>query len=336
MGALGGAATAASIAAREFAKLGGAAQIAALQMQSSIAQAQAAIEGAQTAAQGPGIGKIALQLGETGDAGAKAGAAINYIRYMSPAAAIGVGSIGQAASTANQEFQSLQSTISSLLEGQLDPGVGVDVDKLLPREDAINENARRLADIAVNGFKGQDWLEEFKAEVPDIYQMLAESGDPKTSAAQVLRDFQDGLVPELLDKEAAKDRVRRMLTGDANMAQMAQEIAAELSQEMGISLGQAQAAAGAALGTGGAPGGAGAIIDGTAQGGAVVDGLTKAIAAKAAQIQSSGGTAGSSWLTGFLGAGAGGHWRATAHHPRRGACGAGGNAHRSRCKPEGG
>lgn len=233
------------------------------------------------------------------ESGAKAGAAIELIRYMSPAAAQGVSGIGQAAGNANAEFQKLQGTVASLLESQLDPGVGVNVDNLLPREDAINENARRLADIAVNGFKGQDWMAEFAAEVPDVYQALIDSGDPKTTAAQMLRDFQDGLLPDLIDKEAAKERVKRMLTGDANMAQLAQEIAAELSTEMGVSLGQAQAAAGAVLGTG-APGAGGAVIDGSAAGAGVVDGLTKAIAAKQAQIQASGGTAGSSWLTGFL------------------------------------
>lgn len=250
-----------------------------------------------------GLGGLAITpFRDLANEGGKAGAAIELIRYMSPPAASAVHGLGAAASTTNAEFSRLESTISSVLQGQLNPGVGVNVDDLLPREDAINENARRLADIAVNGFKGQDWLGEFAAEVPDIYKMLQESGDPKASAAQLLRDFQDGLVPELLDKEAAKERVRRMLLGQANMASLANEIASELSKEMGVSMAQAQAAVGQALGTAtpAAGGGGAGAMDGAGQGGIFVDGLTKAIADKAAQLQSSGNTAGATWGTGFL------------------------------------
>ena len=59
--------------------------------------------------------------------------------------------------------------------------------------------------------------------------------------------------PELLDKEKAKERVRRALVGEQNMAALAQEIAAELSDEFGgsISLGRIQAVAGTSLGVDG-------------------------------------------------------------------------------------
>ena len=140
--------------------------------------------------------------------------------------------LSDATREAEQAFNDLKSKVAGVLQAALDPGVGVNPEDFLPREDAINENARRLADIMVNGFKGQDWLGSFKEAVPDLYQALAESGDPQTAAAQMLREFEAGLRPELIDKEAAKERVRQMLLGEQNLAELAQEIAAELAAEM--------------------------------------------------------------------------------------------------------
>jgi hypothetical protein len=205
-------------------------------------------------------------------------------------------------SEAQARFDDLKGRVSGVLQDALDPGVGVNPDDLLPRKDAPNENARRLAAIAVEGFQGQEWLEEFRAEAPDIAQALAEAADPKMAAAQLLRDFQDGLVPELIDKDAAKERVKRMLVGEANMAQMAQEIALELSQEMGVSLAQAQQATGRLLGAGGeAQGGVLSTgFDGTATGAQFVDGLTTAIVERNSDIERSGQSAGAWWKSGFL------------------------------------
>lgn len=155
-----------------------------------------------------------------------------------------VSAYDDAAAAAQREFDALTSKVQSVLS--LD--AGVDAAGLLPREDAVNENARRLADIAVNGFKDQDWLGAFAESVPDIFKALSESSDPKGAAAAMLRDFQDGLVPDLLDKDRAKELVKRMITGEQTMAALAQEIAGELSQELGVALPQAQAAAFGALG----------------------------------------------------------------------------------------
>ena len=155
---------------------------------------------------------------------------------------------GSTAASAYDGAQSALDTLTGKVQSVLSLDAGVDAASLLPREDAVNENARRLADIAVNGFKGQDWLGAFAESVPDIFQALSESGDPKGAAAQMLRDFQDGLVPDLLDKDRAKELVKRMITGEQTMAALAQEIAGELSQELGVALPQAQAAAFGALG----------------------------------------------------------------------------------------
>lgn len=141
--------------------------------------------------------------------------------------------ISDAAREAQSQFDELKGRVQGVLSGALNVDVGVNPDNFLPRQDAVNENARRLADIMVNGFKDQSWLEEFKREVPDVYRALVESGDPQGAAAQMFRDFQDGLRPDLLDKGKAKELVRRAILGDQTKEAWAAEIAAELSAELG-------------------------------------------------------------------------------------------------------
>lgn len=140
------------------------------------------------------------------------------------------------AGSAEDAFNSLKGKVSGVLGEALSADVGVNPDDILPRTDAINENARRLADIAVNGYKSP-WLAYFQQEFPDLFQQFfaGAAGDEglKQQAAQLIKNFQDGLEPELLDKEAAKDKVRRMLVGEQNMNALAQEIAQELSGEFG-------------------------------------------------------------------------------------------------------
>lgn len=144
-------------------------------------------------------------------------------------------------SVANQ-IDNLKSRIRGVLdEATTVSPVGVDPNdpellaKLgLPREDAIQENAFRLADIMMKGFQGQEWLDEFKSEVPDIYQALVESGDPQAAAAQMLREFELGLRPELLDKEKAKERVLAFFAADQKMNSLVDDITSELMADVGI------------------------------------------------------------------------------------------------------
>lgn len=165
---------------------------------------------------------------------------------------------GQAATKANQlaaqsvkalnaEYENLKSTASGILTASLNDIGGVNLDDILPREDAVNEDARRLADIAVRGFDSP-WAAYFKEKFPEIFDQLASSGDPKTAAAQILRDFQAGLRPELLDKSRAKELVKRAIIGDQNIKALSDEIAKEVAQELGVSLQEAQSAAAKALG----------------------------------------------------------------------------------------
>ena len=200
----------------------------------------------------------------------------------------------------------IQSKVQGILSQSLSLDVGVDPAQFLPREDAINENARRLADIMQNGLKGQSWLDEFKTEVPGIFDEIAASGDIQGSAARILQEFQQGLRPELIDKDAVKARVKAMLVGDASMAQLAQEIAAELSAELGVSLAQAQQAAGAVLGVGGDSGAAttgSSLADGLASatdGKAIVEQIAAQMDGAADRMRLAGSSAGTIYGLGFM------------------------------------
>lgn len=172
------------------------------------------------------------------------------------AAQDGIRAMEKAAGDAERAFEDLKGKVAGVLSGALDPGVGVDPDQILAdlglRPEAINENARRLADIAVKGFDSP-WFEYFRTEFPDLFtRTFADASSPegaKAAAANLLKNFQDGLNPELIDKDTAKERVRRMLIGEAKMEELATEIANELAAEMGgVSLDQASNAARLALG----------------------------------------------------------------------------------------
>lgn len=222
--------------------------------------------------------------------------------------ATGTAKISDEAREAQQAFDELTNTVSGVLSGALDPGVGVDPADLLPRQDAINEDARRLADIAVNGW-ASPWAEYFKNEFPDQFQEMAASNDIKTGAAIMLRNFQDGLEPELISKEKAKERVRKILIGDANMAALATEIATELSQEMGVPMQQALAATQETMGGGMGMGteaatsfsdAANAALDQGDGGGAFVSKFSDQMRAKYSLLATAGTDAAKTWGDAFL------------------------------------
>lgn len=141
------------------------------------------------------------------------------------------GAVGGGGGGAIEAVSSLQGQVESLLSGALDVGVGVDPAGFLPREDAINEDARRLADVMVNGF-GSPWASYFQSEFPALFAEMTAGGDIQAGAARLLQEFEAGLRPELINQDAVKDRVKAMLVGDANMAALAAEITAELEAEL--------------------------------------------------------------------------------------------------------
>src|SRR5690606_21785964 len=112
---------------------------------------------------------------------------------------------GGGISSAGDQFDDLRSKVQGIIDQSTTLDVGLNPADFLPREDAINENARRLAAIMRDGIGNQEWLDEFKTEVPGIFDEIAGSGDPRAAAARILQEFQAGLRPELLDKQQIKD-----------------------------------------------------------------------------------------------------------------------------------
>ena len=141
---------------------------------------------------------------------------------------------------AEKAYEDLRGKVESVLSGALDPGVGIDPAEILSglkmRPDAINEDARRLADIAVKGFKSP-WYDYFKSEFPALFQQYfagaADESGAKAQAAELLQQFQDGLRPEFIDKDKAKERVKALILGEQNMKEMAKQITDELVTEFG-------------------------------------------------------------------------------------------------------
>jgi len=265
---------------------------------------------------------------------------------MKKAASEGESAYKKMAREAEAAFDKLQGKVAGVLSGAMADIGGINIAdllvdpketdpkkqvSLLPREDTISEDARRLADVAVKGFKSP-WYEYFKTEFPALFGQFvgANSGDElgvRQQAAKLLKSFQDGLEPELLDKEKAKERVRKMLIGEASMAALAKEIATELAAEMGaaapadlaesVNVALGVRGAGAGLGAGGADVAAGAGVSGSAAGSAFATAAaeaaagtgTKMISALDAQlradanvnlIRTAGEAAGTNWGNAFM------------------------------------
>lgn len=200
-------------------------------------------------------------------------------------AAYSAGSFGGAAAASVDD--GIAGKVQSLLSGSLDVGVGVDTSSFLPREDALNEDARRLADVMVNGFSSP-WASYFESNFPALFAEMTAGGDIQAGAAALLQQFEQGLRPELINQEAVKERVKAMLVGDANMAALASEITADLQAELaGMDPAQVASMVNGALG-----------IQETGVGAGIEDELGNA--ALIGKIQGTGTTAGKSWGQAFL------------------------------------
>ena len=206
-----------------------------------------------------------------------------------------LGGSGGGSSAFDSALSNMASKVKSVLTGALKSGINLD--DILPRQDAVEEPARRLADIAVRGFDSP-WVDYIKNTFPEIWKEIESAGDPKQAAASILRDFEDGLRPELLDKGRAKELVKRALVGEQNTAALANEIAAELAGELGVSLQQAQEAAAGVLGTGATGDGTG--LDGGVAATAFTDSFVGAMAGFLTRYQSTGESAGAAFQVGFL------------------------------------
>lgn len=179
------------------------------------------------------------------DAQAEATAVFDAINDSATA----TGSVASGTKQITAEFTSLKGIVSGIFDGLFDDIGGVNPEDFLPREDAPNEAARRIADVMVKGFESP-WAEYFQSSFPDLFSqyMGSAGGDVKTAAAQLLRDFQSGLRPELIDTNAVKEIAKRMFQADAATSAMIDQVAQELAAEMGISIEKATGYASGAAG----------------------------------------------------------------------------------------
>lgn len=193
-------------------------------------------------------------------------------------------------SSISSAISSLQGKVGSVLGEATTLDVGVNPADYMPREDAVNEDARRLADVMVKGFESP-WAAYFQEKFPALWEELTAGGDIQAAAARVLADFQAGLRPELIDRDAVKERVKRMLVGDANMQELANELTAELLAEMsGSSPEQVGQAVSQALGLG------------TADSTATADGILGQFSARSFldSLKAAGGRAATTWGDAFM------------------------------------
>lgn len=154
-----------------------------------------------------------------------------------------------ATSKVTEEFSSLKGIVGGIVDGLYEDIGGVKVEDFLPYEDAPNEAAKRIADVMVKGFDSP-WASYFKNTFPELFTKYSDlaGGDVKKAAGLLLKDFQSGLVPELIDKEKVKELAKRMFMADQASKAMIDEIAKDLASELGISIEEATGAVTSATG----------------------------------------------------------------------------------------
>lgn len=183
------------------------------------------------------------QMTDQGTAGFKA--VSEYANQSTKAIGGGAGATKQL----TKEFSNLQSIVSGLVSSAYQDVGGADISKYLPYSDAPAEDARRIASVMVEGYDSE-WAGYFKDKFPLLFSqyMLAGGGDIQKASALLLKDFQDGLRPELLDKGKIKDLAKRALGADKEMNAIIDEIARDLANELQIPIEEAKAAVGGAAG----------------------------------------------------------------------------------------
>jgi hypothetical protein len=160
-----------------------------------------------------------------------------------------IGGSGAATKQLTKEFSNLRSVVDGLVSSAYEDIGGADISKYLPYSDAPAEDARRIASVMVEGYDSE-WAGYFKEKFPLLFSqyMLAGGGDIQKASALLLKDFQDGLRPELLDKGKIKDLAKRALGADKEMNAIIDEIAGDLAKELQIPIEEAKAAVGGAAG----------------------------------------------------------------------------------------
>ncbi len=125
----------------------------------------------------------------------------------------------------------MDQALNGLIQGVLkDSTKGlIPVDDLLPREDTVDEKARRMADVAVKGYKSP-WFEGLKDMFPDEVLNQGE-GKVKESAARMVRDHQQGLTTMFYDTEMAADKVLEQIQAKANMGEFIDQVREKVKEK---------------------------------------------------------------------------------------------------------
>jgi hypothetical protein len=134
----------------------------------------------------------------------------NWQAYATDATA-SMDQVGGAAKAHGEDMNRVAEQINDAIDGMArgvlkDSTQGlIDLDSMLPRLDTVDENARRMADVAVKGFQSP-WYEGLKAMfAPEVF----EGGEAavKQAAAEMVRAHQKGLTTMLYDADAAAKEV---------------------------------------------------------------------------------------------------------------------------------
>lgn len=129
--------------------------------------------------------------------------------------AVGEGA-GSMASATEQAAERMNSALDGIISGVLQDSTNglIPLDDLLPREDAVDEPARRMADVAVKGFTSP-WFEGLKNLFPE--DVLAGGEDAiKRFAAEMVKGHQNGLTTALYDVDAAAAKVIEKIQAKQN------------------------------------------------------------------------------------------------------------------------
>jgi hypothetical protein len=107
---------------------------------------------------------------------------------------------------------------------------------------AVAEDARRLAAIAAGDFSGEA-AKLLEQSNPELFRRVMAAEDPALVAQGILQDFNRGIDEfGLIDREVAKERIRRLFLGGQAQDQLIQELTSEVAQELGVGVTQVQAA----------------------------------------------------------------------------------------------
>lgn len=135
------------------------------------------------------------------------------------------------ANAMEQAVKRMDTALNGLIQGVLQDSTKglIPVDDLLPREDTVDEKARRMADVAVKGYKSP-WFEGLRDMFPDEVLNQGE-GKVKESAARMVRDHQQGLTTMFYDTEMAADKVLEQIQAKANMGEFIDKVREKVKEK---------------------------------------------------------------------------------------------------------